>query len=381
MRLINNRIYLDHNATTPLAPSVNEWLSKGVFLWANPASPHSSGKAARKIINDCKDFLFETFKLPVSEFDLIFHSGATEGINMILSSMIKQNPGEHYFFRPDHPAVIATMLAHNEHCHELQVNQNGEINPSEVVDRINESTGQKVCNFTWVNNVSGVIHPLKVARDIKNKTGAIIHVDAVQSPGRIENYNELDPELDAYTFSAHKFGALKGIGFSFIKKKHKITPLIFGGGQQQGVRSGTENVMGVQSIHLALDYLNKNHNSKSLLESRDHILQKLKDEFHKKITVVGENASHRNLNTLFLYVHTGHMDTLLAALDMNGLEVSSGSACSTGSGAPNHVMMAMGFDEDQSYHGLRISLPIECDLKFAKETADRLCTSMKNVLG
>ena len=337
------RFYLDYNSTSPLASSVKEWLKNDDLPFANPASIHSSGKRSRKFIDETTTYIKDLFN--AHEFNIFYHSGASEGINTI----IKGYPKAHVFCSViDHASVIKAQNP-GVTFHTFPVDSNGKFDKEKLIAEINVCEGLVLLNFTWVHNVTGVVWDLKFAEEIKKETGATIHVDAVQVPGKIENWKEINPHLDFYTFSGHKFGALKGVGLTLYKEK--FIPLIHGGGQQGGVRSGTENAMGVYSLKLALKELDQKINLKELREAKE-ILEKSIKEY---ATIVAEKAP-RNNNTILFLQDLETPEIVQIAFDLAGLELGTGSACSSGLQVPDRILKALGFSEEDALKGFRLSL-------------------------
>lgn len=359
MKLINNRVYLDYNATSPLADSVKNWIAKGDFSFANPSSIHTSGKRARRLINETKEYLFSIFGLSPQDFHLFFHSGASEGINTLVEGFFfnrfkSRKPADFIFATTDHSCVCkqeSDVKALGHDCHILDVDSCGKLKtlPNEI-----GTHKEKLLNFTWVNNETGVVWSLEEALNLKAQLNCRVHVDAVQAVGKIREWNRLDPTLDAYTFSAHKFGGLRGTGFSFVKKDYIFEPLVRGGDQQEGLRSGTEDTMGIYSIKLALEEL--------LLKQNFDELEKAKNEFESWIlelappgAIIVGSSGPRALNTTSLLIPGIRSDIALTALDLAGIEASAGSACSSGSVTPSRVLMAMGMSESRSKEVIRFS--------------------------
>lgn len=384
VKLINNRIYLDYNATAPLAKSVTDWFASGALPFGNPSSIHSSGKASKRLINETSDFLKKTFNLPY--FEIFYHSGATEAINDILKgfcfySLAKKERFHIVCFATDHSCVINQK----EHIqllggefHILPVGRNGDYEISSVISKIQELEGDVLLNFTHVNNETGVIWPLADAVEIKKQTSCFVHVDAVQLVGKTDSGLSLESEIDFYTFSGHKFGAMKGVGFTFAKERliHWCA-LIRGGGQQSAMRSGTENVHGIYSLKLALDELIQNFSPSELKLARDSVEKSLVDNFQNKITITASHAQSRNLNTIYLVVHGAKTDILITAFDMAQIDLSSGSACSSGAIKPSRVLLAMGFSEEEAKASIRISFPYS----FSSSDALELSTKLNSILG
>lgn len=338
-------LYLDYNATSPLAPSVKEWLARGDFFYANPSSQHLLGKAAKKEINIVSQFLKAQFDL--STHGLMFTSGATEAINTFCSNCSRQTL---YVYSPiDHPCALE-QIARFENSVPLVVNEDASLNLKESIKAIKRTNASDIfINYLWVNNEIGVVWPLEDAIELKKQTGARIHVDGVQAIGKLSEV-KLRDELDFYTFSGHKFGALKGVGFSFLKTETK--PMILGGGQQGGLRSGTENTQGIVSLKLALEDLNKKFDAKLQQE----FINNLRNQVTRLLKGRGEviTSEKMNLNTIYFVLNEQRSDFALAMFDQGGLAISSGAACSSGSAKESHVLKAL--KKKHTMNGLRISV-------------------------
>ena len=365
-RSISNRFYFDYNATSPLAKRVTDYLHSGDFLFGNPASLHAAGKKSKKHINETTEYLYKLFDLKTDTHKLFFHSGASEGINSIFKGLafkfFKEKKKVSFFFSEvDHACVIQLkedleILGHKVIF--FPVDKNGLFDQIELTKNILKETSEgreSYLNYTFINNETGVIWPLQWAEEIKKATNAFIHVDAVQLVGKMANWDLLSPELDAYTFSGHKFGALKGIGFSFVGNDIEFSPLIVGGTQQDGLRAGTENALGVHSIKLALHDMKEHFVASEVGVAKDEIEEALVEFLGDKGEVVGRFAPHRNLNTIFLVIYGQKAETLSAKFDMMGVDLSTGSACSSGIIKENRVLMAMGYSYENSRSAIRLS--------------------------
>ena len=203
-----------------------------------------------------------------------------------------------------------------------------------------------------MNNETGIVRPLSEAEQLKNIEGVEIICDAVQSPGKTEHWRELSSSLDSYTYSAHKFGALKGIGFTFVKDAYKFKSHIVGGGQQNGMRSGTENVLSVQTIKLAIEDLVTATEAPSFYENqrsfKDSLEAEIKNIIQDDRCIVGEHAAVRNINTISFVAPKTQANILMMSFDAAGLEVSSGSACSSGANIPSRILGHLNYDRKQS---------------------------------
>lgn len=359
------RLYLDYNATSPLSSSVLDWLKSGDLLFANPASQHSAGKASRKSINETRAKIFQTFGRSENDSKLFFHSGATEGITTFAYSFAEQARAEKKnllicYSGLDHPAVTSLKeryFGDKVSFLELKLTQNLEydhaFNLKTLQDKKQSDPSLIILyHHLWVHNETGIVSPLKALEDFKKIDDLFIHVDAVQAPGKIPEWRELTSG-DVFTFSAHKFGALKGIGFSLFSKSLKYSPLISGGGQQSNLRSGTENPQGTKSIALALSDLEK-VDVAQVTKLREALESSLSDLLRGKGEIVSSRSSQRNSNTIYFYLNDLSSDIALALFDLNGLMISAGSACSSGAAKSSPLMLHLGLDK-VAKNGLRLS--------------------------
>jgi cysteine desulfurase len=349
-----DRIYLDTNATSPLAPAVKSWLAKGDFVFGNPASQHTSGKKSAFLLDEVRDYLFSLYQLDQKKYELFFHSGATEGVNTFALSR-SPDPNPLFVYAPtDHACVLMQKERFTQSC-ELRINAQGELLLEESIEAIKTFKSKNILlNFTWVHNETGVVWPLALAQTLKERTGALIHVDAPQTIGKIKDWHQLSSELDMYSFSSHKCGALKSHGWSFVKKK-SLSPLMLGGGQQQRLRSGTENTMAAMALMLALDELQQNWKPEASLRLMQEIRLFLDHSLGGLGTRVCAQARELNTNTALFYFHSLPSDQTLPLFDLAGLELSSGAACSSGAAKENHVLKALGHSA-YAKNALRLSL-------------------------
>ncbi len=388
---ISNRFYFDYNATSPLAKKVTDFLHSGDFLFGNPASLHQTGKKSRKLINETTDFLYKTFALNPKDHKIIYHSGASEGINSVFKGIAFSKFKEHkkvvfFFSQVDHSCVVELKDYLEALGHKVvffSVDKNGNFDLDKLIEAITfeTSAGQEsFVNFTYVNNESGVVWPLAWAREIKDKTSAFIHVDAVQVVGKIPKWNELQGELDSYTFSGHKFGSMKGVGFTFIQKKYSFPSLISGGSQQEGMRAGTENSIGVLSLKLALEEMLLNFNADELLTAKNFIEKGIAQLIGSKGEIVAQSNENRNLNTIFLILYGHKAETLSIKFDLNSIDLSTGSACSSGIIKESRVLMGMGHSHEDSRAALRFSFSPFMKLPEAKEYLEKINFILKGII-
>lgn len=374
------RLYLDYNATSPLSQSVSNWLKSGDLHFANPSSQHSDGKASRKVINETRSLLYQTFGKEEKGTKLFFHSGATESFHTFaysFSEMARLNGKELLicYSKVDHPAVTSLGEKYfGPHVKVLELHRDKNLgylfdeNLALLQDK-KENNPELIILYhhLWVHNETGLVSSLEELLPLKSIPDLYIHVDAVQAPGKIENWNSLSLG-DIWTFSGHKFGALKGIGFSFFPASLEFHPLISGGGQQGSLRSGTENVTAVKSLALALSDLLKVPVIESLAKRRA-----LVESLKKELQGIGSVIDYDNVasNTIYFYLNDLSSDLALALFDLNGLEISAGSACSSGAAKDSVVLMQMGLST-HAKNGLRISLPFTVNQELLNKITSRL---------
>ncbi len=384
MKLISSPLYFDYNSTSPLSPEVLKFLREGEVDFFNASSIHKEGRRAKKVLNDCRNFLFDCFQLPKDCYQCTFHSGATEGLNTIIKShaLDQSSPMLFVFSMADHPAGIENQkflerLGHRVNVIKLPLNLKAQQSWEEsLFESYNEPIKEYLGNdftqntkkvflyWSWVLSESGVELPLTVLGRLKDLYGEslITCVDAVQTPFKIPHWNKLIPTLDYYVYSGHKFGALKGIGFTFerLSSNHKMfsMPLLHGGGQEAGNRSGTQNPLGVLSLRMALESQLPFWDFKENSQVRENFELALKQFFYSKnltAKIIGEGVSHRASNTIFLFLKDVKVESLLAFLDAEGFSLSMGSACQSQTSKSNPTLLMLGENSKDAKSTIRIS--------------------------
>jgi cysteine desulfurase len=374
------RLYLDYNATSPLSHSVIDWLKSGDVLFANPASQHSDGKSSRKVVNESRVFIYKTFNKNDKDTKLFFHSGATEGLATFAYSFSEVTRVSHKnllicYSKIDHPAVTAlSERFYGPHVKTFELKRSSDLLYDheanyQALKKLKESDPDLVILYhhLWVHNETGQVSPLEELMKFKSIPDLYLHIDSVQSPGKIKDWQKLSVG-DIWTFSAHKFGALKGIGFSFFNSSLPFQSFISGGGQQSNLRSGTENTQGIKSVALALSDLvkvNVEENSQQRAKLLSFIRSELKD--------IGEVIDDRLMasNTIYFYLYKLSSDIALALFDINGLEISAGSACSSGAAKASLVLLQKGLDSSAK-NGLRFSMGFQISEEDLNKIQDRL---------
>jgi cysteine desulfurase len=350
-------IYLDYNATTPLCDAAREVMLPYLGRhFGNPSSVHAAGREARAAIDDARDKLASLLDLKPHE--IIFTSGGTESCNLAVLGLARQRSsrGGHVISaKTEHHAVL-NAVEHLEK-HEgfevtwLNVSCDGIIDLDQLAAAIRPDT--RLVSIMTANNETGVIQPMREISQICRERGVLLHSDMVQSFGKIETDLSL---VDAASFAAHKFYGPKGAGFLFLRSGLSIQPIMFGGAHENERRPGTENVAAIAGMAAAAEWTLRDRESEHEREGR------LRDELWTRISKSvpeakqnGANAS-RLANTLNVSLLGLDSETLLIALDLEGVCASSGSACMVGSVVASHVLLAMGLPIERARSAVRFSL-------------------------
>lgn len=340
------KIYLDNNATTLVDPRVIAAMCDELSLSpSNPSSTHSFGQAAKKRLQNAREKIAAFFKCKPSE--VIFTSGATEAINMLLRGI----KARHIISSDiEHSAVYNTLKNFESDVTFLSAGHKGYIDSQDLVQAIQASTNLLV--FGAANSETGVKNDIEAFSDIALSANIPLIVDGVALLGK-EPFRV--PEgVSAIAFSGHKFHAPQGIGFAIIRSGFKISPFMTGGDQEYSKRSGTENLPGIIGLAKAIEIL-----SLELLETSEK-MKFLRDDFenqlkkHIAIQINGEGQRISNTSNIFFPNTEG--ETLLIQLDRLGIAASHGSACSSGALEPSRILTNMGFVKERVRSSLRFSL-------------------------
>ena len=353
----NDYIYLDHAATTPMREVAFEAYKKTEMdAYANSSGGHALSRKAKNILEDSREFIASCFGAAPNE--ITFTSGGTEADNWIIKTPFIDNDSnaELITTQIEHEAVLAS--AENVHSKGFNVNfvscdSEGITNIDEFKKSINSKT--LITSVMYANNETGVVQPIeemaKIVKDVN--PNALFHSDVVQAVATKKlNFHNLG--IDSAAISGHKIGGPKGIGVMFLKTGYKIPSFLHGGKQELERRAGTVNVSGVAGLAAALEEQQNNLEEEvALIENERQIFENiLKENFELKI--VGENVERlcHISNIQFKEVNS---ETLMVALDLNGIGVSRGSACASGAQKPSHVLKAMKVDEQVINNHLRFS--------------------------
>ena len=355
------RIYLDNGATTKMSQAaIHAMLPYMDTIYGNPSSLHSAGQAAAEALADARQRIANC--LGCSAAEITFTSGGSEADNQAILSAARLGA------RKGKRHIISTAFEHHAVLHTLNklekegftitlldVHENGIVLPEQVRDAIREDT----CLVTvmYANNEIGSIQPIREIGAVCREKGVLFHTDAVQAAGHLPIHVQ-EQNIDMLSLSAHKFHGPKGIGVLYARKGILLTPLIEGGAQERGKRAGTENVPAIMGMAAALDEAcaHLDENAARLTALRDKLIAGLSKIPH---SILNGDAVHRlpgNVNFCFEGIEG---ESLLLLLDDKGICASSGSACTSGSLDPSHVLLAIGRVHDIAHGSLRLTLSEE----------------------
>jgi len=353
-------IYLDSNATTKVAPEAFEAMAPYYKeLWGNPSSMHTFGGQLAKDIDNARSQMAKIINAKRSS-EIIITSGGTESDNAAIISAIKTHPDKRHVITTsvEHPAVrnmVQSLEKRGYEITELPVNKDGNLDLDDLRTALREDTA--IVSIMWANNETGVIFPIEEISKICDEHGVLFHTDAVQAVGKIPIDVQKYP-IDMLSVSAHKLHGPKGVGFLYIKRGTKFEPLIKGGHQERGKRGGTENVPGIIGLGKACELALKNMDKENSYVK--NLRDKLESELLKKIphaTVNGGKAK-RLPNTTSIAFEFIEGEAILLMLNEFGICASSGSACTSGSLEPSHVLRAMNIPFTMAHGSIRFSLSV-----------------------
>ncbi|MCK4917594.1 MAG: cysteine desulfurase NifS [Candidatus Omnitrophica bacterium] len=351
-------IYLDYNATTPIDKLVLEKMTPYLKdFYSNPSSVYRFAQESKRAIENARSYVADLISADPEE--VIFTSGGTEADNFAIKgrAFFYQDKGNHIITsKIEHHAVLKSCEFLKKIGFEityLDVDKYGIIDLNQLEESIRNDT--VLVSIMYANNEVGSIQPIKNISKICNKNGIIFHTDAVQALGKID-ISVKDLNVDLLSISSHKIYGPKGVGALYVKKGVKLIPLHHGGGQERNMRAGTENVPGIvgfgEACRISKEELKEQEKKIRLL--RD----KLEEGIKQKIPDIKVNGHHdkrlyNTLNICFKYIEG---ESILINLDFEGICTSSGSACTSGSLEPSHVLLSMGIPHELSHGSLRFSL-------------------------
>ncbi|MGD8257001.1 MAG: cysteine desulfurase NifS [Desulfobacterales bacterium] len=355
---MNNVIYLDNNATTMVAPEVVEaMLPYFSDFYGNPSSMHSFGGDVARKVKEARENVARLIGANVDE--IVFTSCGTESDGTAIRAAIESNPNKRHIVtsRVEHPAIknlYESLSKQGYHITFVPVDNQGRLDLDYFYDSLNDDTA--VASLMWANNETGVIFPIEeISQNIKDR-GIVFHTDAVQAAGKIP-IDVASTNVDMLSLSGHKFHAPKGIGALYIRKGTKFSPFMIGGHQEHGRRGGTENVASIVGMGKAAA-LAKEHVDTNGYERIRQMRDKLESNLLKQVpnSVVNGDREHRLPNTTSIAFEYVEGEAILLMMNEHGICASSGSACTSGSLEPSHVLRAMGVPYTAAHGSIRFSL-------------------------
>lgn len=351
-----NGIYLDNAATTPLRREVRDAMRP--FLgdtFGNASSVHRWGRESRAALEDARDRFASVIGARASE--IVFTRGGTEADNLGVLGRSRSAPGRPVVVSPiEHKAVLATAQAAGREGNPVRLlpcNANGRVDPSSVGPHLGD--GPAVVAVMWVNNEIGTVQPVAELASRCAEAGVPFMTDAVQALGKVRVRVD-DVPVALASFSAHKIGGPKGVGALFVRKGTELTPLVYGGGHERGLRAGTEDVAGAVALATAaeLAVADLEAFAKRTAALRDRLEEGLRRRVPELVVNGGEGERAPHISNVS--VPGAANETLLLTLDMEGIAASSGSACSSGAVTPSHVLSAIGLPPEVAGPSVRFSL-------------------------
>ena len=357
------RLYFDHNATTFAHQSVIDAMTEALATTGNPTAQHHNGRTANAIVSDAREKV--GLAMGVCAQDIIFNSGGTEGCNTAIWSALNAGCKHLLISSMDHPATKNAAENFVEHfgasSEPIPVDNQGRTDMAWLEARIakwDEADGRPFVSLVAANSETGVLQDVDRAIDIVSDAGGLILIDATQVLGKMA----MPTTPDYLVVSAHKIGAPRGIGALYVAPNAPYTSLLSGGGQERRRRAGTHNVAGIAGFGVACDAI---ENLDHIADIRDHLETRLK-ELEPKIAFFGDKAK-RLPNTSFFAVPDASSMTLMMALDLEGVSVSRGTACSSGIVGASRAITAMGRSDEAPKGAIRVSLGRDATTKDVDE--------------
>lgn len=383
------RIYLDHNATTPLHPGVKQAIIDALEVYGNPSSIHSHGRKARALVEEARSSVAALINAEPEE--IMFVGSGSEGNNTVLS-IVSCKGAQCGLHPPAGSALVTSVIEHpcileTSSCLEnrgvsvkkVDVDRYGQVKMDQLEEAVTDDTS--IVSLMMVNNETGAIQDIEKAIEIAHGAGALFHTDAVQGVGKLPvDVKKL--KVDFLTISAHKMYGPKGVGALYVRKGTPFCPLIRGGHQEMGRRAGTENTLGIVGLGRAAEIrtLEMEDEAHRLTELNAMLRKGIEDRIPDiRFNSFPDKCIYSTLNVSFMGVEG---EALLLYLDAEGIEVSTGSACSSDSLDPSHVLLEMGLAEEYSHGSLRMSLgreTTEDDIQYVLEVLPEVVEKLRKM--
>jgi len=356
-------VYMDNNATTRVAPEVLEaMLPYFSDLYGNPSSMHSFGGQVGKALGEAREQIADL--IGASPDEIIFTSCGTESDSTALLSALQAFPEKRHIVttRVEHPAVknlcenIDKLTGHKHKVTQLPVDREGMIDLKRYEESLSDDTA--IVSIMWANNETGVIFPIAAMAEIAKSRGIMFHTDAVQAVGKIPINMSKTSSIDFLSISGHKLHASKGIGVLFVRRGTPYAPFLIGGHQEHGRRGGTENVASIIGLGKACELAgSRMHDENTRVKAlRDKLEQGLLERIPH--SMLNGHKTERLPNTTSVSFEFVEGEAILLHLDRFGICASSGSACTSGSLEPSHVLRAMGVPFTAAHGSIRFSLSV-----------------------
>lgn len=373
-------IYLDNNATTAVDPAVvEEMLPFLTQHYGNPSSPYRMGKQVAQALETARCRVAQLIKSEPEE--VVFTSCGTEATNAAIHSALAADPDKQHIVttRVEHSATLKTcelLAKKGVEITWIGVDAKGQINPDEVEKAVRPDTA--LLTVMWANNETGTLFPVQTLAGIAKKKGVYFHTDAVQAAGKIP-LSSKDIGVQFISLSGHKLHCPKGVGALYVSKKTRFTPFLTGGSQEGGKRGGTQNVASIVAFGKACEL------AASEIEKKETALRVLRDRFEEQlfqkignIQINGDEAN-RLPNTSNLAFENTDAEALLMLLDEKNIACSAGSACTSGSVNPSHVLKAMGCTDMRARSSLRFSFSFYNTLAEVEKAVDIITKSVAKI--
>jgi len=375
-------VYLDNNATTRVAPEVLEtMLPYFSDLYGNPSSMHTFGGQVAKRLREAREQV--SALIGASPDEIIFTSCGTESDNAALRSALAAHPEKRHIVtsRVEHPAIkalVAHLAERSYRITELPVDKNGLLDLGQFAESLTPDTA--VVSLMWANNETGVIFPVEKAAELARERGIPFHTDAVQATGKIA-IDMRKNAIDMLSFSGHKLHAPKGIGVLYVRKGTRFSPLLIGGHQEKGRRGGTENTPSIIGLGKACELAARH------LETENTTVRRLRDRIETALLAripnarVNGDGEQRLPNTTNISFEFVEGEGILLLMNEHGICASSGSACTSGSLQPSHVLRAMGVPFTMAHGSIRFSLSVYTTEEEIDFTVDKLPPIIERLRG
>ena len=372
------KIYADNAATTKMSERViNAMLPYMREVYGNPSSPYEIGQKARKALEDARKRAAAVLNCETKE--IYFTSGGSEADNqaIISAARLGEKKGKKHIISTafEHHAVLHTLKKLEKEGFEIElldVHKNGVVSAEQVENAIREDTA--LVTIMYANNEIGTVQPIREIGEVCRKKQVLFHTDAVQAIGHVK-VDVAKDNIDMLSLSAHKFHGPKGVGILYAKKGILLTNIIEGGAQERGKRAGTENLAGIEGMVTALEDATKDIDgyANRLIPLRDRLIAGLEEIPYSELNGDRKNRVPGTVNFCFEGIEG---ESLILLLDDKGISASSGSACTSGSLEPSHVLLAIGRPPEVAHGSLRLSISEE----IKEEEIDYIINSVKEVV-